>query len=67
MFLFFFFRYVQLQYVALKSWPDLEHHLRKEAENKANDFVEAIVFSKEQSVLMIGTFSDTPEPNVSIT
>lgn len=56
-------KYVQLQYVALKSWPDLEHHLRKEAENKANDFVEAIVFSKEQSVLMIGTFSDTPEPN----
>nr|UMK68234.1 delta-24-sterol reductase [Bactericera cockerelli] len=56
-------KYVQLQYVALKSLPDLEHHLKKEAENKGNDFVEAIVFSKDQSVLMIGTFCDTPEPS----
>uniref|UniRef100_A0A8D9A8C8 Delta(24)-sterol reductase n=1 Tax=Cacopsylla melanoneura TaxID=428564 RepID=A0A8D9A8C8_9HEMI len=56
-------KYVQLQYVTLKTLPDLEHHLKKESENKANDFVEAILFSKDQSVLMIGTLSDTPDPS----
>lgn len=65
-YLLFLFRFVRLQYVTLKSLAELEHHIRKEAENKDNDFVEAILFSKDQSVLMIGKVSDTPESSVSM-
>jgi delta24-sterol reductase len=52
-------RYVRLEYQPVYSLEDLVGQFEKDSRNtQENDFVEAIVFSKDQAVIMRGKFSD---------
>ncbi|CAD6185161.1 unnamed protein product [Caenorhabditis auriculariae] len=55
--------FVKLTYYPTKTLEEMEATLREEAENRENEFVEGLLFSKDRGVVMRGRFSDGPIDN----
>lgn len=59
-----FFRYVKLKYHPIHSLDKIESRLVAETQNlENNDFVELLMFSKKEGVLMTGKRTDDCENN----
>lgn len=55
--------YVKLTYLPTNTLKEMQDLLTEEANNRENEFVEGIQFTKEKGVVMRGRFSDGPPKN----
>jgi delta24-sterol reductase len=60
-------KYVRLQYTPVFGLKEICKAFEKASRNTSDhDFVEALLYGKDQAVLMTGTFSDSPTSNETI-
>lgn len=53
-----FYRYVKLNYYSIRSLEKIESQLINETSNLKNDFIELLLFNKDESILMTGKMTD---------
>ncbi len=60
-------KYVRLHYQPAHKFDDVVRHFQEAAEKKeGNDFVEGLMYSENEAVVMTGTMTDEAEPDKAI-
>lgn len=56
-------KYVRLEYHPVKRFSDITEKLQIESHKESNDFVEGLMYSKDEAVIMTGQMTDDFEPD----